>query len=120
MALEVLDPERSTLSVPLARWDDGSIRVGGTRVLLDTVVTAFNLGDSAEEIADNHGKMPLDVIYATIAFYLAHRSEVDLYVAKRQAEAEVILAAIETAHPTGELRRRLLERIATRRASTSD
>lgn len=39
-------------TVPLAQWEDGSIRVGGTRVTLDTVVARFKVGDTPEDIHD--------------------------------------------------------------------
>ena len=38
-------------SLPLIEHTDGVIRVGGTRVTLETVVEAFNEGATAEEIA---------------------------------------------------------------------
>ena len=40
-----------TMPVPIERNTDGVLRVGGTRVTLDTLVTAFLAGATAEEIA---------------------------------------------------------------------
>jgi hypothetical protein len=36
--------------IPLQALEDGVVRVGGTRVTLDTVVIAFEQGATAEEI----------------------------------------------------------------------
>ena len=36
--------------MPLMTDQDGVVRVGGTRVTLDTIVMAFNQGATAEEI----------------------------------------------------------------------
>ena len=40
--------------IPLSQDAHGIIRVANTRVTLDTVVIAFKLGASAEEIADRY------------------------------------------------------------------
>ena len=40
--------------VPLAADRDGVMRVGGTRVTLDTVVAAFREGATAEEITQQY------------------------------------------------------------------
>lgn len=58
--------------VPLAKSDDGVIRVGGTRVTLETVVTAFDAGSTPEEIAQDYATLKLDDIYAVITYYLRH------------------------------------------------
>ena len=41
-----------TEPMPFATDSDGVVRVGGTRVTLDTLVTAFREGATAEAIAD--------------------------------------------------------------------
>jgi len=40
--------------IPLKVDSDGVVRVGGTRVTLDTIVTAFNNGATAEEIVHQY------------------------------------------------------------------
>jgi uncharacterized protein (DUF433 family) len=72
-----------TVSAPLARDDHGVIRVGGTRVSLESVVTAFDLGASAEEIGESFPSLDLAAIYAALAYVLSHRDSVDAYVAGR-------------------------------------
>ncbi len=44
----------STLRVPLKVDKDDVVRVGGTRVTLDTVVTAFQAGATADEIVQQY------------------------------------------------------------------
>src|SRR5437773_10847138 len=65
---------------------DGVVRVRGTRVRLDTVVYAFNRGASAEEILQQYRSLARSDIYATISYYLQHRSSVDAYLQQRQLE----------------------------------
>ena len=45
--------------VPLSVWPDGSVRVDGGRLHLAIVITAWNMGQSPEEIAANFP--PLDL-----------------------------------------------------------
>ena len=72
------------LSIPIATDVDGVVRVGGTRVTLDTVVMAYTEGLSAEEIVRQYPSLDLADTHAAIAYYLRHRDEVDAYLAERR------------------------------------
>jgi len=97
-------------AVPLRAAEDGAIRVGGTRVTLDTVVAAFEQGATAEEIAQQYPSLLLADTYAVIAFYLHHRTEVDAYLAQRAKDARRVRQENEARFdPTG-VRARLLAR----------
>jgi len=52
--------------VPLLSDPRGVVRVGSTRVTLDTVVAAFATGATAEEIAHQYPSVELADIYAVI------------------------------------------------------
>ena len=95
------------LESPLRTDEHGTIRVGGTRVTLDTVIGAYKRGDSPEEIAEGFPTLELADVYAAIAYYLSHRSEAESYFAKGRAEGERVLAKLEELRPTAELRDRL-------------
>jgi len=96
---------------------DGSVRVGGTQVLLDTIVSAFKHGASAEQIADCFPSITLRDVYATITYYLSHRDDVESYLATRVREAATIRAEIERVQGPSNLRQRLLARMDQKRAS---
>lgn len=64
--------------------EHGVLRVGDTRVMLDSVVAAFHAGHSAETIAQQYSALSLEEAYGAIAYYLANRTEVDLYLQKQQ------------------------------------
>ena len=51
---------------------------------LDTVVTAFLEGGSAEEIREQYPSLQLSDIYSVIGYYLRHQAEVDAYLLERQ------------------------------------
>jgi uncharacterized protein (DUF433 family) len=96
--------------VPLAYGERGVVLVEGTRVPLDTVVAAFNAGQSAEEIALGHSTLDLAAVYAVLAYYLRHRAEVDAYAAERRGETDALRARVESRQDPGGIRERLLAR----------
>ncbi len=55
-----------------------------TRITLDTVVTAFLEGGTAEEITQQYPSLQLSDIYLVIGYYLRHIEEVNTYLAERQ------------------------------------
>ncbi len=69
-----------TPELPLHEDEHGVIRVGRTRVSLESVVVAFDQGASAEEIVDRYPSLRLAVVYSTIAYVLANRKRVDAYL----------------------------------------
>lgn len=97
--------------VPLAKGDDGVIRVGGTRVTLETLVTTFDAGATPEEIAQDYSALKLDDIYAVITYYLRHADEVAAYVEQRQAAADRLHGEITRSQDQTGLRQRLRARL---------
>ena len=73
--------------IPLATDADGIVRVGGTRVTLDTVVAAFDEGATAEEIVQQYPSLHLADVYAVIGYYLRRRTEVEVYLRQRREQA---------------------------------
>ena len=59
------------------------IRVGNTRVALDTVIGEYNAGSTPEEIVYCFDSLNLADVRATIDFYLRNRVQVDAYLAER-------------------------------------
>jgi uncharacterized protein (DUF433 family) len=75
--------------------EQGAIRMSGTRITLDTVIARHHQGDSPEAIHEGFDILPLNDIYAVIAYYLAHRAELDAYLQRRDEEAEHIRQEVE-------------------------
>lgn len=96
--------------VPLVTDADGVVRIGTTRVTLDTVVAAFREGTTAEEISHQYPTLRLADVYSVIAYYLRHQNTVDAYLADRaELSEEVRRQNEERSDPTG-IRDRLLAR----------
>jgi uncharacterized protein (DUF433 family) len=76
--------------LPLAEDAEGVVRVGGTRVTLDTVLAAFNEGATAEEIAAQYPSIRLADVYAVIGYYLSRKNEVDVYLDRQNEQREAV------------------------------
>jgi uncharacterized protein (DUF433 family) len=100
----------ATDRVPLHKDADGVIRVGGTRVTLDTVIGAFNAGATAEEIVQQYPSITLADVYSVIAYYLRHQADVQTYLADRQQKAAKVREENERRFNSSGIRERLLAR----------
>jgi uncharacterized protein (DUF433 family) len=99
--------------VPITVNHQGVALVTGTRVPIDTVITAFRQGDAPEEIAQNFPTVTVADAYAVIAYYLQHQADVDAYLAERQQRRDALRATVEQRLDPHGLRARLLARQAT-------
>ncbi|MDZ7697230.1 MAG: DUF433 domain-containing protein [Deltaproteobacteria bacterium] len=70
--------------VPIETDINGTMRISGSRVTLDSVVAAFNAGATAEEIAFQYPTLKLPDIYAVITYYLRQQKDVDAYLLERR------------------------------------
>ncbi len=95
---------------PLRVDEHGVMRVGRTRVTLDTLVAAFQRGDTPEEIARNYDALSLREVYQAIGYYLGHEAEVNAYLERRQASRTAVREQAESRHNPNGIRERLLAR----------
>ena len=101
---------QTTTTIPLAADEAGVLRVGGTRVSLDSVVYAFDEGATPEDIAQSFPTLDLAAIYSVIGYYLQHRAEVEEYLARRTVEREELKRETEACFNPQGVRERLLAR----------
>lgn len=95
---------------PIQSDVDGVLRIGGTRVRLETALFFFRNGCTPEEIWYKLPSLSLSDIYAVIAYYLQHTEETDSYLQESELKAEEASREIETLNPPTEIRERLLAR----------
>jgi uncharacterized protein (DUF433 family) len=62
----------------------GALRVGSLGVSLASVVIGFQQGHSAETIQQLYPALSLEEVYGAIAYYLANRDEVHLYLERQE------------------------------------
>ena len=99
-----------TEAVPLKEDADGVVRVGGTRVTLDTIVAAFQEGATAEEITQQYPSVSLADIYAVIGYYLRQREKIETYLEQRRVQAQEVRRENERRSDPQGIRDRLLAR----------
>jgi uncharacterized protein (DUF433 family) len=105
-----MTPAFENLPVPLRVDPHGVVRVGGTRVTLDTVVGAFRRGATPEEIVQDYSSLDLADIYAVVAYYLRNRPGVEAYLEEQRQQGEAIQRQMESFYPPAGIRERLLAR----------
>lgn len=93
-------------------WEDGSIRIGSSRVPLDSVVHEFTGGATAEQIQDDFPTLSLREIYGAIYYYLGNEDQVEEYLRRRDQEAAQLRSETEDRPRIDALRRRIRERNA--------
>ena len=110
----------TTMTVPLTTTEFGTIRVGRSRVSLDSIVHHYKQGATAERIAESFPSLDLAEVYAVIAYYLANRESVQEYLRRQEAEADALQQQIESdpkqQTATKQLRERIRARWAARRS----
>jgi uncharacterized protein (DUF433 family) len=98
-----------TQTMPLTLGEDGTIRITGSRVTLDTIVDQFLQGATAEQIQEDFPSLSLRDVYGAISYYLQHTAEVETYLEAQAREAHAIRVQIEADPKISALRKRLRE-----------
>ena len=101
-----------TQTVPITLGEDGTFRIAGSRVTLDSVVHQFKSGATAEQIQDDFPSLHLRNIYGVIAYYLEHSQAVEQYLQVQEQSAAQTRQEIESKQDTTGLRERLCQRRA--------
>jgi uncharacterized protein (DUF433 family) len=99
-----------TIPKPVRVDEAGGLKVGDTRVSLDSVVYAYNRGDDAAEIQYQFDTLSLAQIHAAIAYYLHNKAKVDAYLRQNEIEYEKKRAQNKIDFPNGLTREMLLAR----------
>jgi hypothetical protein len=108
--MTILEQKPLTLSFPLRQEPPGVLRVGKSRALLDPVIHAHQRGESPEAIVEMYDTLDLADVFAVIAYYLAHRAEVDEYLRLCDEKAEALRRKIEASERPGPTKEELLAR----------
>jgi uncharacterized protein (DUF433 family) len=103
------------IDVSLRRDEHGVIRVGDTRVTLETVIADFHKGSSAEEIVHHYPVLDLSDVYVIIGYYLQNKDEVETYLRQQRELAEQVRNEFEALYPQDALRAKLIKRLEEKR-----
>ncbi len=78
---------------------ESGYRISTSRISLDSVVYDFLNGLSPESILDHYDTLTLEQVYGAIAYYLAHRTEVDTHLQHQHGKFETLRHQARIAHP---------------------
>ena len=67
-----------------------NVKIGGTRVTLNTVINVFKNGSTCEHIVYQFPVLKLADVYSTISYYLNNQEIVESYLHERQLVAAKI------------------------------
>jgi uncharacterized protein (DUF433 family) len=105
----------ATVSSYLEVLDADDIRIAGTRVGLEHIMSAYFDGLTAEEVAMQFPTVGLEKVYGVLAYYWGNRAEVDAYMSRWRQGCRERYAASKNG-PELEVVKRLRQ-IAARRAA---
>ncbi len=74
-------------------------RLTGSRVSLDSIVYDWLNRLSPESIVENFPTLTLEQVYGAIAYYLAHREEVDAQLQKNREKYDALLEEARAKYP---------------------
>ena len=86
----------TTLDVTLVRTTDicgGRLRIDGTRMTVNQIVTLHSQGLTAEQIVDQYPQRTLSEIFGVLAGYHEHKSEFDRELAMETVRDESTIQA---------------------------
>lgn len=87
------------MSHPYVEQVGDAYRIVGARVSLDSVVGAYCNGQTAESIAQSFPELTLEQVHGALAYYLAHQSQIDAYLAAARAEYDALREASRRQDP---------------------
>src|SRR5690242_5488030 len=92
---------------PLHVDEQSIVRVGGTRLTLDSVLAAYKAGATAEEVSQSFLGLSLADVYAILTYYHRYQVEVEQYLADEQQAAEAAWREYQADQPQDDLVARL-------------
>lgn len=76
-----------TLLVSSPNVCGGRLRIEGTRITVNQIVTSYKQGYTPEEIADQYSHLSLAQVYTALAYYHANKEEIEAGLASEKEEA---------------------------------
>jgi uncharacterized protein (DUF433 family) len=84
----------SNEDIPIVRWEDGSYRFKGTRVLLYLVAEGLASGMSAADLVDCLPSLDQADVERVAEFYFRRKPEVDEFVRIIEEQGEEVMTAV--------------------------
>ena len=85
--------------VPLLADEKGTLRVGGTRVSLSSVIARYDQGLDAEQLVRAFPSLELADVHVVLGYFLRHEDEVRAALDEEQHQAKALQREIEAQVP---------------------
>lgn len=108
---------RLTNNEILKQEPDGTIRVKGSRITLDTLIALFKRGETLSAIRDAFPSLSRAQITQTLHWYLNNKENAEDYFERRKVEADALRKQIESDPQYISLRKILRKRFEQRNKS---
>lgn len=94
------------------KTSDGTIRIGNTRVALESIVHHFSMGATAERIAQKFPSLKSAEVYGAISYFLENQEAVAEYILHQEKDSDETQNEFESKFQseTKALRNRILAR----------
>jgi uncharacterized protein (DUF433 family) len=83
----------------VTKLEGGGYRLTGSRVSLDSIVYDWWNGLAPESIIENFQTLTLEQVYGAIAYYLAHKGEVDAQMQRNREKFRELQEQWRATHP---------------------
>lgn len=107
MSIEQVLQQAAPPELPVHVEANGAVRVGDTRVTLEVVLTAFEQGETPEQVVHAYPSLQLGDVCMLYAYYCKNRELFCQYLEHSRAEEQNIRQKIEAEYPTISVRQRL-------------
>jgi uncharacterized protein (DUF433 family) len=87
------------MQIQYVELKDDVYRVAQTRISLDSLVYAYLNGQTAEAIAQSFPLLTLEQVYGALAYYLAHRKQVDARLQRGEEDLAALRQSARDADP---------------------
>jgi uncharacterized protein (DUF433 family) len=106
--------------VPLRVDEEGTIRVGNTRITLDVLLSDYRRGMTPNQIVEQLDSLTVDDVHGALAHYHRHKDELDAYLKDRAEDPASRQREIEDTQPTfDQIKSRILARTTGTDASAA-
>ncbi len=102
--------DNAVADIPLSVDEFGVIRIGDSGVPLESVMTLYRDGATAEEIADSFTSLDQADLHYVLGFALRHRSQIDAYLSNRAVAEAKIRQQVESQFDVTQLKARVQQR----------
>lgn len=107
MSIEQVLQQAAPPELPVRVEANGAVRISDTRITLEVILTAFEQGETPEQIVHAYPSLQLSDVCTLYAYYCKNKALFCQYLEQSRAQEQAIRQKIETEYPTTAIRQRI-------------